>query len=772
MLYSKKEQKQFISIFAMVCFVPVNGLTNEELSPVNIISQTPLHGVGIERDKVPSNVGTANDKDISEQQSLDLTEFMNQRFGSVFINSAQNNPLQPDVQYRGFVASPLLGQPQGMSVYMDGVRINEPFGDNVSWALIPESAIADMNLMAGSNPLFGLNTLGGALSVKTKNGLTHPGTQGEIQAGSFGRKSAQIETGGEKDKLNYFLTGSWFDEDGWRDFSPSETKQLFGNLGWTTADSTIDLSLSIADTYLIGNGAVPEALLEERRESIFTRPDLTENKLGQLRLGGTHNIGESIVIEGLAYFRQSDVQSLNGDDSDFEACEDAENAGFVCESESDEEELALDQNGSPIAATDEVEGATINRSNTEQETLGFSLQSAFLNDLSGKENQFILGVAVDRSEVNFNSSTELGSLDETRQAISSGVLVEEAFTEVDTESQNLSFYFTDTWSASENMALTLSGRYNKTDIELKDRLGTELNGDHDFSRFNPAAGITYSLSPSLNTYVGYSESNRAPTAMELTCADPDDPCRLPNSFVADPPLEQVVAQTVEAGLRGNAKNFQWSAGLFQTVNKDDIIFISAGEATNQGFFDNIGETQRRGLELELKGHTINNRLNWFANFTHLQASFEENLKLSSPNSPFAVNGEVAVSPGDRLPGLPENSFKAGATYSLTPKLSIGGNLQYTSDIVLRGDEGNQDNPVDGYTLVNLHGEYTATKQLKFFAKINNTFNKEYENFGVYGEADEVLGNEDNDQDNETAEGSRFLSPGAPFGAWVGLKYDF
>ena len=268
-------------------------------------------------------------------------------------------------------------------------------------------------------------------------------------------------------------------------------------MGWSTPDSSIDLSLSIADTYLIGNGAVPEELLEEKRESIFTRPDLTENKLGQLRLGGTHNIGESIVIEGLAYFRQSDVQSLNGDDSDFEACEDAENAGFVCESESDEEELALDQDGSPIAATDEVDGATINRSNTEQETLGFSIQSAFLNDLSGKENQFILGIPVDRSEVNFDSSTELGSLDETRQAVSSGLFVEEAFTEVDTESQNLSFYFTDTWSASENMALTLSGRYNKTDIELKDRLGTELNGDHDFSRFNPAAGITYSLSPSL-----------------------------------------------------------------------------------------------------------------------------------------------------------------------------------------------------------------------------------------------------------------------------------
>lgn len=756
----------------MTTLLPLKGLTNEQLESVDIISQTPLHGIGIEIDKIPSNVGTANSQEISKQQSLDLSEFMNQRFGSVFINGAQNNPLQPDVQYRGFVASPLLGLPQGMSVYMDGVRINEPFGDTVSWALIPQSAIANINLMAGSNPLFGLNTLGGALSIQTKNGSTHPGTQAEIQAGSFGRKMAQIETGGEKDNINYFVTGSLFDEDGWRDFSPSETKQLFGNLGWKNSESTLDLSLSLADTNLIGNGPLPVELLEEDRKSIFTRPDITDNTLGLMRLGGSHALGDAVLIEGVAYYRESDISTFNGDDSDFEACTKANNAGFICEMEDDEETLALDQNGNPIITTDEVEGAAINRSNTEQETLGFNLQSVFLNDLSDKENQFIMGVSADRSKVSFDSSTELGSLDETRQAIPSGFLVEDAFTKVDTESQNLSLYFTDTWSFSEKTALTLSGRYNETDIELKDQLGTALNGKHGFSRFNPAAGVTYSLSSAVNFFAGYSESSRAPTAMELTCADPEDPCRLPNAFLSDPPLEQVVAKTIETGLRGNSNGIQWSAGLFQTTNTDDILFISAGALTNQGFFDNIGETRRQGLELELKGHTNNNRLNWYANFTHLKASFEENLKLSSPNNPFAENGEVEITPGDRLPGVPENSFKAGATFSLTPKLSIGGNVQYTSDIILRGDESNLDDPVDGYALINLHSEYAATKQLKFFAKINNAFDKEYETFGLYGETDEVLGGDEDNQTDEPSEGSRFLSPGAPFGAWLGIRYNF
>ena len=754
---------QFLIAILMSLFA-FNAVAEEQLAPVDIISTTPLHGVGIELDKVPGKVETANDRELNEQQSLDLSEFMNQRFGSVYINGAQNNPLQPDLQYRGFVASPLLGLPQGLSVYMDGVRINEPFGDTVSWALIPKSAIANINLIAGSNPLFGLNTLGGALSVQTKNGLTHPGTQAEILAGSFGRKTVQFETGGVKDKLNYFLTGSWFDEDGWRDFSPSETKQLFGSLGWNSANSTLDLSVSLADTQLIGNGPLPAVLLEQDRKTIFTRPDITDNELAQIRLGGSHAIGNNTVLEGVAYYRRSDINSLNGDDSDFEACEDPGNLGFICETEDAGEELVLDQNGNTIPAAAELEGATINRSNTDQDTYGFSLQSAFLNDLAGKENQFIVGIAADRSEVSFDSSTELGSLDQTRKAIPGGVLVEDAFTEVDTESQNLSFYFTDTYSVTEKMTVTFSGRYNRTEIELKDQLGTELNGKHDFSRFNPAIGFTYSYSPTFNFFTGYSESSRAPTALELTCADPADPCRLPNAFLSDPPLKQVVARTIEAGIRGTIGNARWDASLFRTINEDDILFISAGALTNQGFFDNIGKTRRQGVELGLKGHSMNKRLNWFTSYTHLDASFRENLKLPSANNPFAINGEVDVKNGDRLPGLPENLLKAGATFALTDKLSIGADAQYVSDVILRGDEGNQDGTIDGYALVDLRGEYAATKHLKIFAKINNVFDKDYETFGLYGEADDVLGAGFDDP--------RFLSPGTPIGGWLGLRYRF
>jgi hypothetical protein len=330
------------------------GWSAEPLPSIDVISTTPLHGVEIERNRLPMHTEIATDAELQQQQSLDLSEFLNQRFGSVFLNEAQSNPLQPDLLYRGFVASPLIGLPQGMSVYMDGVRINEPFGDTVNWSVIPESAIAGVNLMSGSNPLFGLNTLGGALSVRTKNGFSHPGAEVQLSGGSFGRYTAQASIGGSQKNLGYFVTGHYFEEDGWRNDSPSESNQLFGNLAWQLEQGSLDLTLSLSDSNLIGNGPLPVDLLEEDREAIFTRPDITDQEATLLRLGGQRALGENVILEGALFYRNSKIDSLNGDDSDFEECEDPLNAGLLCEAEEGEEEVVLDQDGNPVLADDEL----------------------------------------------------------------------------------------------------------------------------------------------------------------------------------------------------------------------------------------------------------------------------------------------------------------------------------------------------------------------------------------------------------------------------------
>ncbi|HEY3516026.1 MAG TPA: TonB-dependent receptor, partial [Gammaproteobacteria bacterium] len=498
---------------------------------IQVVGVTPLGG-DLDTDRIAANVQTASADELRDRNALDLADFMKRGLGSVFVNEAQSNPLQPDVQYRGFVGSPLLGLPQGLAVYQDGVRVNEPFGDTVSWALIPESAVESLYVVPGSNPLFGLNALGGAIAVRTKDGFSNDDTRAEVTAGSFGRAGVQAETGGSfSDELGYFVTASVLDEDGWRDYSPTDAEQIFAKLTSRGDNSRVDVSLTRVDTDLVGNGAAPEDLLELDRTAIFTWPDHTWNALTMLGVSGEQTASANITLRGNIYVRASDIDTLNGDDSDFVEC--AATPGFVCEEEDGAEELVLDENGLPVAADDALIGGAVNRTSTEQDGAGFGLQADFTGDLGSRENRFTIGVAHDEADVEFGASTELGALDATRQAVGGGVFVGERFTGLETSTSSTGFYLSNTFTFGERTALTVSGRYNRTHVVLEDQIDDALDGDHTFERFNPAIGLTFGTE-AVTFYASYSEANRTPSPVELTCADEDDPCRLPNAFLADP----------------------------------------------------------------------------------------------------------------------------------------------------------------------------------------------------------------------------------------------
>ncbi len=767
---------------------------------IEVVGITPLGADLLDKDKLPSNVQSATDEDLQQQHLLDLSAYLNRNFAGVFINEGTTNPLQPDVQFRGYTASPLLGLPQGLAVYQDGVRLNEPFGDTVNWALMPESAVASIDLIPGAYPVFGLNSLGGAIAIRTKNGFTHPGTNLEVMGGSWGRITADVETGrtiGDSDNFSYYINANYFEEDGWRDFSPSEAARVFANLAYQDGDNSLSFDVTWADTDLIGNGAIPFELAEQDREAIFTRPDQTENELLTLNFRGSHVLGAAKLSYN-AYYRRSDIASFNGDDSDFGECADDDNIGFICEGDDDddddddeegdddddfddddfddddddedgdddddeEEEVVLDANGNPIPANAATIGGTVNRTNTQQDTFGANVQLSFEQAFgNGASNTFVLGGNFVSTSIDFNASTELGALDDTRQAIGSGFFVDEAFTDLETDADSYSLFFINTFSPTDRFSLLLSGQFNETDIVLRDQLGTALNGDHSFSRFNPAGGITFDVTDGVQIYAGYFESNRAPTPVELTCADPDDPCRLPNAFLADPPLDDVVSRTFEAGIRGSNEYFDWSAGLFATRNRDDIIFISAGPFTNSGFFDNIGDTVRNGFELMLNGQ-IGDRGNWFVNYTYLEAEFDDDFAVSSPNNPLADDGQIDVENGDRLPGIPKDLAKAGFSFDFTPKFTLGADVNYSSERFLRGDEANILPTLDGFAVVNLRGEYRFSDLARIFVSVENLFDEDYATLGLLGEADEVLGDDFED--------SRFLNPGPPLAAWVGVRFS-
>jgi len=215
---------------------------------------------------------------------------------------------------------------------------------------------------------------------------------------------------------------------------------------------------------------------------------------------------------------------------------------FLCPEDSDV--VVDDINGNPVSVTHAVEGGRLNTSETDQWSFGLALQSAFNQSLWGHDNQFVY----DLSRVAYSADTELGSLIDDWDIDDSGILVNESRVRLDTTTNSFGLFFTEVFNVTEQLAINVAGCYNHVEIDMQDHFGTELTGKHKFDRFNPAAGLTYSFRPEINFYGGYSESSRVPTRMELSCADPDAPCKLLNAFIADSPLEQVVAKSWEAVL--------------------------------------------------------------------------------------------------------------------------------------------------------------------------------------------------------------------------------
>ncbi len=738
-----------------------------ELDEVHVVSDSPLSSPanGVSIYKTPSPVQTVTSDEMEETQAWSLADYMRRYMGSVSTNDVQNNPMQPDVQFRGFSASPLLGVPQGLSVYVNGVRFNEIFGDTVNWNLISEGAIERMDLHSGSNAVYGLNSLGGAISIKTKTGFSAPGHSVEAYGGSWGRNVEEIMSGWNDGTFGYYVDLRNFQEEGWREFSPTSVMQGLGTFSWRGEKSDIDLTLAGNGSSMTGNGPTPVQLWEQQRNAIFTHPDTTKTQMFMASLQGSTWITDKIELSGTTYYRQNLVPTFNGDNTNAVACSDPALAGYLCQEEGDTQEPLLNTQGQLIRSTPANDSATQNTTQTNMRTAGATVQAAFDHDWFGYKNRFVGGGSYDEGNTTFNANSELGALTPTRGTTGSGIYTEEGTVRLNTNTTYYGVFFTDTFSVTEDLALTAAGRYNQARVNLYDHYGTELNGQHEYQRFNPSGGATYSFMPELQAYASYNESNRAPTAIELSCANPLRPCKLPNSFLSDPPLQQVVAQTAEAGFRGQFKqlyggNIDWNAGYFHTVNNNDILFINSGTLSGQGYFTNVGDTIRQGLELGLNADYEPVRFGF--NYTYLDATFGTPFIANSPNNPYANDlGQTFVQAGDFIPGLPQNMFKAYADWLVFEGFTFGANMNYQSAQYLRGDEANQNKPIGGFVVVNLLAEYRYNEHFAVFGRFDNIFNRNFQTFGQFGDAEETLGPAYNN--------TRFVGPGAPSGGWAGVR---
>ncbi len=842
---------------AGLCSLSTNVSAQEMITTekVEVISSTPLPGIGQSIDKMSSNVQTAKSQDIENSQSLDLSDYMNRNMAGIYLNENQGNPLQADVNYHGFTASPLLGTPQGLSVYMDGVRMNQPFGDVVSWDLIPKNAISTMQLYSGSNPLFGLNTLGGALSIQTKDGRNSPGGAIQFTAGSFGRKIGEAEFGGVSadNSIDYFVAGTWFDEDGWRDHSPSDNKQLFAKLGWQGEKTDLKLTYAYSDSDLNGNGMAPLNMLKQNYKKAYTWPDNTQNESHFLNLNWSHYFADNVVLTGNTYYRNIKGNTLNGDLGDgFSPRVDSTNAQRLGQSILATVSTPLTDANLIARCTSQATAGNepgekcsgmVNRSQNSQENYGIFSQISVQNKIFDRQNTYVVGAGYDRSTIHYTASHEYGSYvsdgsiygigkfqDPANGFLSNGEIIDSRVNLKGT-TNTWSVYATDTLDLTDKISLTGSGRFNHSEIANKDQItqvaGQTLTGTHSYSRFNPSIGLAFNPTDAINLYGNYTEGSRTPTSVELGCADPESPCKLPNSMASDPYLQQVVSKTWEAGIRSKlTPQVGVAASVFDTTNSNDIMFVGTN-SSGSGYFKNFGETERKGFDASFNANF--DALSLSGNYTYLDATYEsaETVNANANSSgilscqsdgtattshtciPFTgtapakvanasgtlvntatgtVNYNnnndywktISIKKGDRIPLVPRNILKLFADYRVNDKFSVGVNTFTATSSLLRGNENGQDSRgiIAGYTIVNLTSAYRVHPEWLLFAKVNNVFDREYFTSGQLGmnslnpngslRMNGLAANANYSQSVSEA----FVAPGAPIAAWVGVRWEF
>ncbi|WP_170958821.1 TonB-dependent receptor [Magnetospirillum sp. 15-1] len=739
-----------------------------KIPQVDVIGITPVPGIGINRDQMPSNVQGLDSATLDRGNGATVSDLLERHLGAVSLSDTGGNSFQPSLSFRGFNASPVMGEPQGLAVYQNGMRVNESFGDLVNWEMIPSFAVNRADILPGANPVFGLNALGGAMVMDMKTGFSYQGAEVMGAGGSFGRRKAVAQYGGKVGNLGFYGGVGHGGEDGWRQQSPSLVTQVFGDLEYRGERGGGGLSVGFGDSELTGNGPSPVELLHNSRSAIFTSPDRSLNRQISVSGRGNLDLSDSLSVQGTAYYRNITHRTVNGDANSLGPC--SFDATTLCSDPDEADETQLtDVNGNTVPASAGGSGI-INRTETNTTSLGASLQLALDKPLWGKRNTLVAGLSEDEGHTRYHSESEVGSLQGDRSVSGGGVILGTStyWTELSSVNRTVGVYFSDSLSLTDRLTLTMSGRYNAAEVVLKDRFGTDLNGRHMYERFNPAAGLAYQLMPELTAFAGYGEANRAPTAAELSCADASKPCRFPNAFLSDPPLKQVVSRSVEMGLRGTGQaadktwSHNWSLAAFGTQNQDDIVFVSSGQGTGTGYFRNAGRTLRVGLEAADRGRI--GPAGWFVNYAVVRATFDNDVSLHSPNNPGAdANGDIFVRQGSPMAGVPLHSLKLGGSYELTDDWQVEMDAAFYSSRRLRGDDAGLGRRLGGYEVVNAETEYKLAGFASAFLRVDNVLDRRYESFGLYGSPTSVFASFSDNQ---------FRTPGQPRAFWAGLRAKF
>jgi outer membrane receptor protein involved in Fe transport len=715
--------------------------TAPQTEDVTVVAPSPLLGTGVDRNAIPVQTQSLSSADIAREGTPDVLQALNTQVAGAVLDSASGNEFQPSLFFNGFEVSPLQGTPQGIAVYVNGVRFNQPFGDTVNWDLIPDVAIARINV-EGSNPVFGLNALGGSVNVAMKDGFTYHGGEVDVSGGSFGQIVGNMQYGMQSGEQALYVAGSVTHQDGWRDLQSTDIENFFADYGIKHDTVELHVDLTGANSSINGPGTAPVQLLAADPSAQFTAPNLIADRYLQFASRANVTVNDDLSVQAQVYYDYFQQHVVNGNAPNDFPCDDG--SGLLCQAPG----VPSTTRGGAVIP-DFLNGgpySELDLQTTNTNAYGATAQVTDTAALFGLKNHFVAGLGFDGAQTEFSATALLGGLTViSREYYGPGVVLDEPASNnvpvrVGISDGYYAGYASDTLNLTSALAATVSGRFNFAEVDLRDQGGGDLTGNHAYARFNPAAGLAYTFSRWLSVYGGYAESNRAPTPAELSCAGPQNSCSLANFFVGDPDLKQVIARTIEAGIRGGGNigagyHLTYNLGLYHTDSDDDIEFINS-VTLNRAYFANIGETRRQGANARVT--LRNDRVSAYADYTYTDPTFQSGYVESAGSNPNAdANGNITIRPGDMLPGLPRNVFKAGLDVDITDAWHAGGDGQYQSGQVLFGDEANLTPHMPGYFVLNLHSSYDITPRVQVFASVENALDRRYYTFGTFSPTSSV-----------------------------------
>ncbi len=590
--------------------------------------------------------------------------------------------LQPELQIRGFTVSPIVGSPQGVSVFLDGVRMNEPDAQEVNFDLLPMAAIDDASLIRGSNVLFGRNSLGGTILITTRRGSDTPEVAADVGAGSFGEQIATVTAGGKLGDVDGFIAATGVNEIGWRRATTANTRNVFATLGyqWGPSHDSGDIALSVLYGHdkIYEAGSLPQSYLVIDPRINYTPGDFFAPEAYDLNLRGRQALAGGL-LRGTVWGRRNNYEQFNVN--------------------------------VPPPNTDGVI-QNLSGGGTVEWTRPIVIGAVPIG--------FTVGAEYERDNVHFR-------LVNAQRGVPDSVA-----TVADVRQENAAVYAQVIVSPAASLDITGGVRGDYVRIPFRDDLVPANNGTSTYDRLSPEIGLTYRFTDDVKGYIAYKSGFRAPAPLELACASAAAPCSLPSALSADPTLQPVSSHNYESGFDVEfGKRSSVDVNGFWTDVRNDIQLASPN--LTQVYFVNVPKTRRAGVEASGQiGLPAGARV--FGSYSYVTATFQSTIQIATSDTM-----PRPARPGDVFPNSPLHRARVGVGVGhVVGPVVLDGQLDLKgySGAYLRGDESNQRPQIPGYTVAGLRGRVTCGRY-SADVEIENLFNRQYYTFGI--EAANTLG---------------------------------